>query len=209
MITNVYIDGFNLFYGSLKGSNYTWLDLAQVAQALVPGHQVNQIKYFTAIVEQRPNKPFQQRRQLIYLRALRTIPNLSIHYGKFRTRPKMQPLVNPIDGLPSIVQVLNTEEKGTDVNLATHLLVDGFKNDYEQAVVISNDTDLILPIRVVRDNLLKPVGVINPNNRSGQPKVLRDVATFRGQLRAKVLADCQFPDTLTDSNGTITKPSTW
>ena len=40
-----------------------------------------------------------------------------------------------------IVSVLKLEEKQSDVNLATALLVDGFNSDYDAAVIVSNDTD--------------------------------------------------------------------
>ena len=59
------------------------------------------------------------------------------------------------------MEVVKTEEKGSDVNLATHLLYDGFKNDYEVAVVVSNDSDLLEPVRVAR-SLGLTVGVLNP-----------------------------------------------
>jgi hypothetical protein len=58
--------------------------------------------------------------------------------------------------------VLTYEEKGTDVNLATRLLLDGFNRRYESAAVISNDGDLKMPIRVVRDELGLHVTVVNP-----------------------------------------------
>jgi hypothetical protein len=60
------------------------------------------------------------------------------------------------------VKVIKTEEKGSDVNIATHLLMDGFRNDYELAVVVSNDSDLLMPIQVVTQEFGKPVGLLNP-----------------------------------------------
>lgn len=216
MITNVYIDGFNLYHGALKNyPQYKWLDLSKLCQVLLPAHQIKNIRYFTALVEQRPNDPQQQRRQLIYLRALETIPNLSIHYGQFRTRNKMRPLTNPISGLPNFVQIKSTEEKGSDVNLATYLIMDGYEGEYEQSVVISNDSDLALPIEMVRDKLNLPVGVVNPNpintktKRNPTPVELQKAATFLRRIRLNALKNSQFPMTLTDSVGNFTKPSTW
>ena len=46
-------------------------------------------------------------------------------------------------------RVVKTEEKGSDVNLATNLLVDAFHNKYELAVIVSKDSDLLAPIKVV------------------------------------------------------------
>ncbi len=219
MITNVYIDGFNLYYRALKRfPQYKWLDLAKLSQALLPRHEINYIRYFTAIVDQRPDDPQQQFRQLIYHRALQTIPNLEIHYGQFKTRHIWRPLVNPTHGLArnvKVVQVRNTEEKGTDVNLATYLIMDGYEDEYEQAVVISNDSDLALPIKMVRDRLQYPVGVVNPNpvNTKTNPNAtageLQKSATFLRRIRYKTLANSQFPNTLTDSNGTFSKPPAW
>jgi uncharacterized LabA/DUF88 family protein len=58
----------------------------------------------------------------------------------------MMPLAPPQTGY---IRVIKTEEKGSDVNLATELLVDGFNNDYEIAIIVSNDSDLLMPIQVV------------------------------------------------------------
>ena len=148
---------------ALKGTQFKWLDLYQVCQDLAPTHQVNRIRYFTARVKPRPNDPQQATRQAIYLRALETISVLTIHYGHFRDRKKFRRLVTPIPGYPHTVEVWNTEEKGTDVNLASYLLLDGFQNEYEQAFVISNDSDLALPIEKTRDQLKLPIGIVNPN----------------------------------------------
>ena len=140
MKTNVYVDGFNLYYRAVKNTPFKWLDLSKLCQLLVPSHQLNRIRYFTALVQPRPGDPQQPRRQLTYIRALETIPNLSVHRGQFKQRQNRLPLLNPIAGLPSYVEVKYYDEKGSDVNLATYLLVDGFERDYEQAVVISNDS---------------------------------------------------------------------
>ena len=142
MSTNVYIDAFNLYYGCLKGTPNRWLDLDLLCRLLLPSYAVNRIRYFTANVESRPGDPGQQQRQQAYLRALLTIPNLSIHFGSFLTNAVRLPLVEPQPGLRRTVEVWRTEEKGSDVNLATHLLVDAFRGEYETAVVISNDSDL-------------------------------------------------------------------
>ena len=208
MRTNFYLDGFNLYNRALSGSPYKWLDLELLCSRLVPNHEVGRIRYFTAPVEYRLDRPGQRQRQLTYLRALNTIPNLTIHEGRFQTDRRRRPLANPIPEIGRFVEVLETREKGTDVNLATHLLVDGFQGDYEQAVVISNDSDLAPAVRMVRDAIGLPVGVVNPSPRDPTP-MLRLSSTFQRHIRERTLAECQFPDTLTDDVGTITKPEGW
>ena len=211
MRTNFYIDGFNLYHRALKDTQYRWLDLFKVCQSLARVHEVHRIRYFTALVIPRANNPNSQRRQRIYIRALETIPCLSVHFGQFRPRRKVRPLANSVPGKPQFVEILDSEEKGTDVNLATHLLMDGFDGDYEQALVISNDSDLALPIQMIRDRLGLAVGVVNPNrdHRAPTPGELASAATFQRRLRENTLRSCQFPAQLSDEIGTITRPAAW
>lgn len=92
-------------------------------------NQVQRIKYFTAHVNARPNNPDQPIRQQPYLRALRTIPNLEVILGHFLvSRCRMLEAGSPPHA-PRYVEVVKTEEKGSDVNIATHMLWDGFRND--------------------------------------------------------------------------------
>lgn len=209
--TNFYIDGFNLYYLALKGTRYKWLDLFLLCQFLTPTHVVNRIRFFTTLVQARQGNLQRPVRQTMYLRALETIPGLSIHYGQFRDRRKFRPLVVPIPGHPRTVEIWDSEEKGTDVNLASYLLMDGVDGDYEQAVVISNDADLALPIGMVRDKLGFPIGIVNPNldPKAITPRELTGAATFVRRLRLNTLRICQFPPQLQDATGIITKPASW
>jgi hypothetical protein len=206
--TNVYIDGFNLYYGAVKGTPYKWLDLDALCQRLLPKHRIARIRYFTAIVSARPNDPSGPVRQRTYLRALETIPHVSVHLGHFRSDVVRMPLARPTPGGSRTVEVIKTEEKGSDVNLATCLLVDAFRQDCEAAVVVTNDSDLQEPIRVVREELGLVIGVVNPGDPRKRSRDLLDVTFFK-QLRPSILGACQFPDELRDEHGTIHKPRTW
>ena len=204
MKTIVYVDGFNLYYGAVKGTPYRWLNIARMCELLLPRDHIHRLKYFTALVNPRPHDPDQRVRQETYLRALTTIPNLSVTLGYFLTHEVILPLAGGKGGYATVIK---TEEKGSDVNIATHLLVDGFKNEYELAVVVSNDSDLVLPIRFVVKELGKPVGLLNPQKH---PSVeLTKYATFVRHIRATVLTKSQFPPTLTDRAGSFSKPASW
>ena len=213
MRTNVYIDGFNLYYGCLKGTAYKWLDPDAFCQATFPPprNQIGRIRYFTAHVNARPNDPQQPIRQQTYLRALRTIPHLTVHLGSYQEKPTRMPLHPPPATGPKTVQVLKSEEKGSDVNIATYLLVDAFDGDYDAAVVISNDSDLAEPIRLVRKKFGKPVIVLHPCGPGRKPSYeLQKVSSKSQTVAASLLAACQFPATLTDAGGrTIHKPASW
>ncbi|HZT54502.1 MAG TPA: NYN domain-containing protein [Gaiellaceae bacterium] len=207
MRANVYVDGFNLYYGLVRGTPYRWLDLGKLCRLLLPGDEINRIRYFTARVRSRPDDPGKAQRQQTFLRALETIPNLTVHYGHFLERPVRMALADPPARGPRTVEVLRTEEKGSDVNLATYLLVDGFDRDYELAVIISNDSDLLEPIRVVREKLALRVGVLNPQRTTSH--ALRQAADFYRPVRLGAIRASQFPDTLRDARGQIRKPSAW
>ena len=209
LITNVYIDDFNLYYRALKDGPYRWLDLRRLVETLFPEDDVHRVCYFTARLRARPGNPSQPRRQLVYLRALATLPRVEIHYGSFRSGVKRRPLAEPVPGLPAHVLIRDSEEKGTDVNLATRLLVDGFNGEYEQAVVVSNDADFVGAMRYVRDGLGLRVTLVNPDSMKASPVELAGAATYVKRLRKSHLRRSQLPETLRDEVGVIKKPPGW
>ncbi len=209
LITNVYIDGFNLYYRALKDTPFRWLDLRRLAETLFPQDDINKVCYFTARLDARPGNPSQRQRQQAYLRALATLSGFDAYYGHFRSGVKRRPLAEPVAELPTHVLVRDSEEKGSDVNLATRLLVDGVNRDYEQAVVVSNDADFAGAMRYVRDDLGIRVTLVNPDPRNRSPKELADAATYVKRLWKSHLRQSVLPDTLRDDIGVITIPQAW
>ena len=209
MATVVYIDGFNFYYGALKNTPHKWLDYEALSQRLLPRDQIVKIRYFTARVSERPDDPQQAVRQETYLRALATLALLEIHYGHFVTRPTRMPLANPPASGARTVEVTKTEEKGSDVNLASHLLRDVFKGACTKALVVSNDSDLAEPIAMaVAEGIV--VGVVNPHRRNKMSRHLKEVASFEIQLRHQILAKCQMPNPVISNRGRqIYKPRGW
>ncbi len=205
--TNVYIDGFNFYYGALRKTPYRWVDIRKLCEFLLPKNTVSEIKYFTARVSARPSDPDQAVRQQLYLRALQTVSGVSIHYGHFLSHEVTMPLVAVAGQRQQYARVIKTEEKGSDVNLATHLLHDAHMGRYDVAVVISNDSDLLEPIRIVRNELHKKVGILNPHPKPS--RALLPHIDFIKQIRPGVLGASQFPAVMQDATGTFTKPSVW
>lgn len=126
--------------------------------------------------------------------------------------------------------VLKMEEKGSDVNIATYMLVDAFRKDCDQLIVITNDSDLAEPVRIINKELMIPVGVFNPQTndtamrrsrvtgkpfRPATPSIeLKKVAKFNRNITSEGpnshMALSQFPPEITDAQGrTIRKPATW
>jgi hypothetical protein len=211
--TIVYVDGFNLYYGCLKDTPERWLDVGALCKRMLSADaEIVGIKYFTARVKVRPGNPHAGQRQQTYFRALATVPNLTIHYGHFITRTATRRCVSDDrKGRPRFVDVWVTEEKGSDVNLASHLLIDGFRARYDLAVVISNDGDLKEPVHFVRHELKAPVGVLNPHgNRSFalSPKQLPR-GSFYKPIRRAALRASQFSPQVPDERGIVHKPPDW
>lgn len=213
MKANVYIDGFNLYFGSLRGTPYKWLNLLVMCQRLLLGRAIGKIRYFTSRIIPEQNNLQAPNRQDIYLRALDTIPNLSTHFGRFSSHPAYAPafpLTYSPDGRTQTVRILKTEEKRTDVNLATILIMDCVDDVFDEAVVISNDSDLMLSIEYAVKRFGRAVGVINPHRRSKVSGELMQAAswTYR-EINRSVLADSQFPNVVATPRGPIVKPTAW
>ena len=170
MRTFVYVDGFNLYYGALKGSPFKWLDLVSLFEkVLQPRHDILKVKYFTARVSGTPTDPSKPQRQDVYLRGLQHYrPEVEVYFGHFLSHRVRAPLAQAV-GDRRTVEIIRTEEKGSDVNLAVHLLNDGWLDAYDCPVVVSNDSDIAEAMRLVRQHHGKRMGLVTPRDRPAVP----------------------------------------
>lgn len=209
MRTSIYIDGFNFYYAAVKGTPHKWLDLRRVfATLLQPHHRITAIKYYTAQVSGQRD-PQQPLRQQTYWRALQaSTPELQIVKGRFLTHGVTWPLAQPLPG-QRYATVLKTEEKGSDVNLAVHLLNDAWLDAYDCALIVSNDSDLAEAMHLVREHHpSKKLGLVFARHRGGKPSYeLSQHAHFVLRLSERVLAACQLPNPIPGTN--IHKPASW
>lgn len=210
MRVRVYVDGFNVYYRALRNTPHKWLNLLALARSLLePEDEIDCVRYFTARISSRAGGGDAPRRQQIYLSALATVPQLSIHYGRFLAKRKWRPIVHPGWDPPVLVEVHDTEEKGSDVNLAAHLLNDGWRGRYDAALVMSQDTDLCEPLRMVRHDMGKIVGLVWLDGREPGSR-LRNLASFVRHATPARLAAAQFPAVIMGRNGhMIHKPAEW
>lgn len=112
--TFVYVDGFNLYYGAVKGTPYRWLNIRQLCELLLPKHTILRVKYFTARVSARPGDPDQPVRQQTFLRALATLKDFDIFYGHFLTKETCMPVAGSAPGMAlKYEKVIRTDEKGS------------------------------------------------------------------------------------------------
>lgn len=232
---NVYYGGRSLCGRGTAG--WRWLDLRALADTLVanskgwPDAEVHRIVYCTAQVDAADN-PSGHADQQVYLRALLAAHSVDhVEYGYYVSRVKQLPLARKgLSGRPELVRpdwpimiqvdghaaadalfmasVYHREEKGSDVNVSTHLLVDVLEQRVDAAIVLSNDSDLSLPVSEARRRV--PVGIVNP---SASPTA----GALQGEKTAGVGRHWWFRmhktdftrHQLPDPVGAITRPAGW
>jgi uncharacterized LabA/DUF88 family protein len=213
--TIVYIDGFNLYYGLLRRSPYKWLDLVSLFanHVLADVANVTEVRYYTApILGKMSDDPASAMRQRTYLQALRKLhpTRLSIIEGQMIAGKGYQRLVAPIPQAPELktVQVYSFDEKKTDVSLATDMLNGAWKNEYEQAVLCSNDSDLQPALAMVRrEHPHLRLGLVAPSLQSTIAKDLMKECHWGKLLNPTHLAAAQMPDKIPHT--AIRKPMVW
>lgn len=217
----VYIDGFNLYYGLYtynpgdqdwvkkevgKNKACRWLDLYSLFIDVLPkNNSILKVKYFTAYFngDRDPSKPI---RQQAYINALlKYRKQIEVILGQFKSGVVGMPLVKP-KGNRKFANVIKTEEKGSDVNLAVHMVNDGWKNEYDLAVLCSNDTDLIEALKIVRNDVKKKVCWVTPNTIYPS-KEIKPHVNFHRKIYYKHLKRNQLPEQIPGSN--LVRPKSW
>ena len=196
----VYIDGFNLYFGMLEAGfeNSKWLNVYKLAQNLIkPNQQIVGVKYFTSRVN---NNPVKQKRQGTYIEALEC-HNVEVIYGHYQS--------NTITCNRCGHIWLSQNEKMSDVNIATQLIVDAFQDKYDTAMLISGDSDLVPPIRSVHFLFNeKRVFVAFPPCRHNQ--TVASVARGSMVIGRKKLIESQLPPVILKKGGyQLHKPKEW
>lgn len=192
----VYIDGFNLYF-SLKEKNWQslmWLDLVKLSRTLLrPDQELVCVKYFTARIK---NDLQKQQRQNAFLDALATLDCLEIHEGTYQNH-----------------EVLcydcgrkwhDDKEKQTDVGIATEMLIDSYKKDFvDDLILITADSDQCPAIRAVR-SLGKFVLIVLPPGREHYLEV-QSVANAKVVLTKRKFRESLLPAEVTARNGFVIK----
>ena len=206
----IYIDGFNLYYGALKGTKYRWLDLQTLFERVRPHDEIVAIEYFTARV-----RGISGKRQETYLKALLTKPLIEIIEGKFNLNKKVKCNVSSCNfgGKKLFVK---PEEKRTDVNIAISMLLDAFHDECDRLILVSGDGDLVPAIAAVKQEKPEKEVIVYTPARN------RFTASKRGSSELKSYADktrdlpfdkikrAQFKEELKDGKGSILqKPKEW
>lgn len=234
---NLYYGGRGVCGRSTPG--WRWLDIRSLVKAALTRHspwsqtEIAAVVFCTARVSGAGN-PADQHRQDAYLRALVHTESVTrISYGNYVSRVTTAPLAvmgrtgKPVITRPDwpmkiqdgtqreipdarfMASVARREEKGSDVNVASHLLIDVLTHAIDCALVVSNDSDLAFPISFAREHV--PVGLINPTRGYLAGKLAGDHNIGEGghwwyQLKAEDFFDNQLPAVISPR---IRKPNAW
>ena len=200
-----YIDGYNLYHGlkdatkpnpkkpnSSIWKRYYWINLFELSRSLLSKeHHLSKVKYFTARVSSPPDRV---KRQTTFLEALTTVDDLQIYEGQFKREDHICRKCNATYKI--------SHEKMTDVNIAVQMLEDAFQDNYDVALLISADSDLVLPVLAVKRLFPdKRIIVAFPPRRFSNE--LRNSVDGIRTIDERRLRKSLFPNQVIGKNGTI------
>ncbi|MCC8363031.1 NYN domain-containing protein [Lysobacter sp. A6] len=229
--TAVYVDGYNLYYGRLRGTCCKWLDLVALFERLLheqsPAATLDRLRYFSAPALARfathgqASVEAQQdyHRALLKLHAHRLSITLGTHSFD-RTGTLLPRFVDRMTyDRRDRIRVWKIEEKMTDVNLALAMYRDACSGEFEQLVLCSNDRDAAPALQSVRADFPNiTLGVVAPRwpSESGT-EALRKVAGplarsadwTRHHLLDQELSNALLPSIIHTGRKPIRRPPHW
>ena len=198
--TNVYVDGFNFYFGikSKKWRKYYWLDVVSFFEMFMKDNQeLQNVFYFTAVPKDKGKKD----RQDLFFSANKTNPKFILIFGKYIEKKVY------FGGK----QYRTYEEKQTDVNIAVELIRNVVQDKCDTSIIVSGDSDLLPPLHLMRElsPLHKIICFFPPNRRSTDLAHHSDetinLERYESRLRQSLL-----PDRVVLPNGYVVKrPTSW
>jgi uncharacterized LabA/DUF88 family protein len=228
--TVVYIDGYNLYYGRLRGTPHKWLDVVALFVDILrmqdSSAELITVKYFSApaLAKFASHGQHSMVAQQSYHRALEALhpDRFSITLGthshdRSGTLLPVFDLGKPFDRNKR-VRVWMLEEKQTDVNLAMAMYRDTAKGVLDQVVLCSNDSDAEPVLRALREDYPSlRIGIVTPvppsNGKSAHRGVSAALARHAHWTRRHILdeelARAQLPLRVPTRRKPIDKPPHW
>jgi len=152
-----FVDGFNLYHAvdNLGQPHLKWFNLRQLLEVFVDPaeHELLDVFYFSAFAKWLPG-PLSRHQQFVgAIKSLGTTPVMGHFKEKDRSCRKCG------------AKWKAHEEKETDVNIAIWLLREAYKNNFDEAFIVSRDSDLTPVIRMVKKEFPnKSIKIISPPN---------------------------------------------
>ena len=198
-----FIDGFNLYHSlrHLDGGQYKWLNLTSLAEAFIIPRKEELVKiyYFTAYAHWLPHA---QKRHEVFVEANKCINgSLEVVFGKFKEKNRICKKCKK--------SYISHEEKATDVNISLYIFIEAYQDNYDKALIITADTDIIPAIQLTRSYFQsKELHIILPFNRRG--KIFKRFAHKVHKIKKHHLERNQLPESVVSKEGKIfSRPSEW
>ena len=211
--TIFYFDGFNLHHGMLKNTPQRWLDLEKFAKAILPRpeeHEIVRINYFTARIKYDPSRPTEAFNQDRYLEALTAYPLVRVVEGYYkRFKVKLPFAKEPCKSCEKADYgiVWKTEEKRSDVNLATEMMADIYRDAADAFVLVSGDADLAAPLCFIRHVAKRQTLVFNPHDMVCEE--LRKYSSYFKIIPRDLPTKCELPEEVQTPCRKIRRPPEW
>jgi len=192
------INGINGRYKHYKYRKYLWLDFHTLSQRFTrKGDTLGDVFYFSALAFWKPDSV---KRHKLFISALES-RGINIILGKFKEKDRF------CNNCKAYFKA--HEEKQTDVNIGLYLLKEAFGNSYDTAIILTNDTDLIPAIKVVKGSFPhKKIGVLFPIGRWSSE--LNAASDFSRKIKKSDLLKSQFSDNVTLPSGVVlTRAPNW
>ena len=124
----IFIDGSNFYHSLEKSFRTAKIDLKKFSYFFSSYGEIKKIIYYTAALNISEN-PKEYGKQQKFLSIIKRVPNLEVFLGRLEKRK-------------------NTKvEKGVDVKLAVDLVTNAFRDNYDLAIIVSNDSDFVPAIQ--------------------------------------------------------------
>lgn len=198
--TLFFIDGFNVYHAikTPRLGKYRWLNYWELAtKFLQPKDLLVGVLFFTAY----PPWDIHKRNRQERLISANQLYNVQVVLGKFRYTTKR---------CRECKKEYHTyEEKRTDVNIAIHLLKNAQEDNYDKAVLVSGDSDIIPAIEAVKQAFPeKELSLVIPIR--GKARELTQIIGSSIRMKENHLRTSQLPEKVTLKNGVILqRPIQW
>lgn len=207
-----YVDGLNLQRQVQKAGANQWIDVRKLCELMLPNYEFVQIRYFTTKLKAFPGNQDAAIEQEIYWRALRTLePSITFHFGTMRSSVRLypsHPLTNDGTDKWKRVKIWYTEEKGSDVALASFMVADAALEPEKLQVLVSNDSDFAPTLQLLRTKFNSRIALLSPSQQISNALIKANPSLVRN-IRTKTVASAQFPLVLEDQDGTFHAPANW
>ncbi len=195
-----YIDGFNLYHAidNLQLNHYKWLDLTKLMHVFIAPNtqEIVSVHYFSAYAYWKQSSIRHQQYVLALVHASGVVPVL----GKFKNKDRECKRCHN--------QWIGHEEKQSDVNLALHLTHGAFYKKYDEAFIVTQDSDFAPALKMVKSiNPGIKIKIITPPNINNSRELAR-IADKTVNIQTSHLQKCLLPEHIYDKQGKliVTRP---